>query len=121
MQSASGGSGARAALRTAAAGGKGHTPGCSLQSSQLTCSARMRAACTAHLVMQAALAGPCVHPSAAVGPRSKGGGGGWRADERRQRLMALLEEGGDDEDVDWDALAIKVGVACSRLASGWVS
>lgn len=35
-----------------------------------------------------------------------GGGGGWRADDRRQRLLAMLEEG-EDEDVDWDALAIK--------------
>ena len=41
-------------------------------------------------------------------PCSKGGSGGWRDDERRQRLLAMLEEGGEDEDVDWDALAIKV-------------
>ena len=41
-----------------------------------------------------------------------GGGGGastaWRSEERRQRMLALMEEMDEDEEVDWDALAIKV-------------
>lgn len=46
-------------------------------------------------------------------PAAKRGGGGaaWQADERRQRLLAMMEEA-EDEEIDWDAVAIKVG--------GWV-
>lgn len=40
--------------------------------------------------------------------RRHGGGTGWSAEERRRRVLAMLEEG-DDEDVDWEALTIKVG------------
>lgn len=32
--------------------------------------------------------------------------------------MAMLEEGGEDEDVDWDALAIKVGLGFLFCALG---
>lgn len=50
--------------------------------------------------------------------RSRGGGGGWRADDRRQRLLAMLEEG-EDEDVDWDALAIKARKSSLVLLAGF--
>lgn len=49
--------------------------------------------------------------------RQGGGGGGgtstaWRSEERRQRMLALMEEMEADEEVDWDALAIKVWWVC---------
>lgn len=42
----------------------------------------------------------------ARGSGKPGGGSAWKPEERRLQLLAMLEEG-EDEDVDWDALAIK--------------
>jgi hypothetical protein len=44
-----------------------------------------------------------------------GGGAAAKAAERRQRLLALLEDG-EDEDVSWDAVAIRVRASARWLA-----
>jgi len=83
-------------------------------------------ACLQHYFIERSSAGEAGLPAAHLPhlyapltlPCSKGGSGGWRDDERRQRLLAMLEEGGEDEDVDWDALAIKVGLLI-LLRNNW--